>query len=117
MVEHLDLSLRLTPALEKPMSDWLKVFHDQFDYPVMQPKIKGDHLMINSQDLIELIGYCDPQEVHELEWKRLEVEATEQLERLLQKAADPELRYHYQWCLTGLKSLKPGRRREPHTDI
>ena len=110
-IDHLDLDIDLSENLENHLKDWLVEFCHDYDYCRITPKIRHHHLKINSSDLIEFIGHCDPSSLSEFEWFGFKSKAREQMTSLLNMSLKSSHRYHYQWCLTALNSFVDGRNR------
>lgn len=108
-VEHLDLSLRLPPHMKDLIETWLEQFLEEGEEIVTPPKIKKGLLRINSQDLIQFLGYIQPGELQPIDLQRIKTLAKDQLELSLNKSIHPEYRYHYQWCLAALENFELGR--------
>lgn len=108
-VEHLDLSLRIPEHLMEQIQGWLDDFLTESEDVIKTPKMKSGALRMNSQDLIEFLGYVDPSQLSDVDQQRIKSLAKEQLQDNLNKAIRSEYRYHYQWCLAALQNFEWGR--------
>ena len=108
-IEYLDLSLRIPPHLLEVARRWVEQFNDEGEEIVSPPKMKAGVLRINSQDLIQFLGFVDPEELSAIDLQRLKSLAKEQLQIGLGKVLHPDYRYHYQWCLAALENFEFGR--------
>lgn len=108
-VEYLDLSLRIPDHLQEHAQAWIQRFLDEGEEIVSPPKIRLGVLRINSQDLVQFLGFVDPETLTVMDLQRLKSNAKAQMEDLLRKSLHPDYRYHYQWCLAALKNFEFGR--------
>ena len=113
-IEYLDLSIRIPTHLGELAAKWVEQFNDEGEEIVTPPKMRKGFLRINSQDLIQFLGFVDPEELSTLDLQRIKALAKEQLQIGLGKSMNADYRYHYQWCLAALESFEFGRFIDPN---
>lgn len=108
-VQHLDLALRIPPETDELFKQWLIDFEEGHDYVQVSPKLRGQTLKINSQDLIDFLGFIQPDEINAFHLRQFRKQVEDQLKAMLSKSLHPDYRYHYQWCLAALNNFDDGR--------
>ena len=109
IVDDIDLRISLTPGLLAIVPTWMERLSEHHDHTEVDPKVRKNKLLINSTDLVSLIGYISPNDVSELELRRFLSLSKNALEQALLRATSIDSRNHYKWCLTAVKSFQPGR--------
>lgn len=108
-IDYLDLSIPVPSASQEALESALERMKDSYLHLEREPRMKDSTLTINSNDFIALLGYLDPQELSELELRRLTLNAQTELDQRLLRSVSVDKQAHYKWCIAAIKNFKPGR--------
>lgn len=109
VVDYYDLKISIPDHVVEVAQNAMEEFEEHHDYIVISPKLKNKLLKVNSTDFIALLGYLDVGHLSEIDLKRIQSDAEEQMQQYIAKTVNADYRSHYQWCLAALKNLDWGR--------
>lgn len=112
-IDHLDLVIKLSEGIHQVVEHALDLFLSDSETivakPVLQRSQDACYLRINSFDLVNLLGYLNPDVLTELEQKRLFRSIEKVIAGQLGKTLNSSSDYHYKWCLTAIHNFEMGR--------
>lgn len=108
-IDYLDLSVSVSPTSQEALERVLDRLKDSYLHLEREPKLKDGTLVINSNDFIAFLGYLDPQELSELELRRLISSAEAAMDQCLLRSVSVDKQAHYKWCVAALKNFELGR--------
>ncbi len=109
IIDYYDLKLPIPDHISDIIQTAVNEFEDHHDYIILSPKLKTKILKINSSDFIVFLGYLNVKLFSEIDLKRIQSEAENQMHQYITKTVNGDYRSHYQWCLAALKNLDWGR--------
>ena len=108
-IDYLDLSIPIPLTSQEALEHALKRMKDSYLHLEREPRVKDGTLAINSNDFIAFLGYLNPQDLSEIELRRLTSNAEAELDQQLLRSVSVDKRAHYKWCVAAMKNFQMGR--------
>jgi hypothetical protein len=109
VIDYIDIVLPIPVACLTVLEEALKKAETECLFFEVTPRIKQKSLYVNSNDLVTLMGYIDPDQLSELESARLRKTIMAELDQALLRSTSLHKQAHYKWCLTAAKTFDLGR--------